>query len=51
LPTVHSQVVPLSQLASVLPAGTVYVTPDERTAQLAARKAGYDNRFAPYPQP
>ncbi|WP_319458174.1 MULTISPECIES: hypothetical protein [unclassified Mycobacterium] len=51
LPTVHSQVVPLSELASVLPAGTVYVTPDERTAQLAARKAGYDNRFAPYPQP
>jgi len=51
LPTVHSQVVPLSQLASVLPAGTSYVTPDEREAQLAARKAGYDNRFAPYPQP
>ena len=50
LPTVQSQVVPLSQLASVLPAGTVYVTPAERAAQLAARKAGFDNRFAPYPQ-
>jgi hypothetical protein len=51
LPTVHSQVVPLSQLASVLPTGTGYVTPDEREAQLAARKAGFDNRFAPYSQP
>jgi hypothetical protein len=46
LPTVQSQVVPLSQLASVLPAGTIYVTPAERAAQLAARKAGFDNRFA-----
>ena len=46
LPTVQSQVVSLSQLASVLPAGTVYVTPAERAAQLAARKAGFDNRFA-----
>ena len=46
LPTVQSQVVPLSQLAGVLPAGTVYVTPAERAAQLAARKAGFDNRFA-----
>ena len=50
LPTVQSQVVPLSQLASVLPANTIYVTPAERAAQLAARKAGFDNRFAPYPQ-
>jgi hypothetical protein len=46
LPTVQSQVVPLSQLASVLPASTIYVTPAERAAQLAARKAGFDNRFA-----
>ena len=46
LPTVQSQVVSLSQLASVLPAGTIYVTPAERAAQLAARKAGFDNRFA-----
>jgi hypothetical protein len=50
LPTVQSQVVPLGQLASVLPANTIYVTPAERAAQLAARKAGFDNRFAPYPQ-
>ncbi|KAA0083194.1 DUF1214 domain-containing protein [Mycolicibacterium sp. P9-64] len=50
LPTVQSQVVPLSQLAGVLPPGTIYVTPAERAAQLAARKAGFDNRFAPYPQ-
>ena len=51
LPTVDSQVVKLDELASVLPAGTVYVTPDEREALLAVRKAGFDNRFAPYPQP
>jgi hypothetical protein len=50
LPTVQSQVVPLSQLASVLPANTIYVTPAERAAQLTARKAGFDNRFAPYAQ-
>ena len=41
-----------TELDTVLPAGTVYyVTPDERDAQLAVRKAGFDNRFAPYPQP
>jgi hypothetical protein len=51
LPTVDSQVVKLDELASVLPAGTLYVTPDEREALLAVRKAGFDNRFAPYPQP
>lgn len=51
LPTVSSQVVPLDQLSTVLPPTTVYVTPDERLAQLADRKAGFDNRFAPYPQP
>jgi hypothetical protein len=50
LPTVQSQVVPLSQLPNVLPANTIYVTPAERAAQLATRKAGFDNRFAPYPQ-
>jgi hypothetical protein len=50
LPTVQSQVVPLSQLAGVLPANTIYVTPAQRAAQLAVRKAGFDNRFAPYPQ-
>jgi hypothetical protein len=43
-------VVPLSSLASALPAGTPVVTPVERQAQLAARKEGFDRRFAPYPQ-
>lgn len=49
-PTVSSQVVSLSNLSSVLPAGTVVVTPIERQAQLTARKQGFDRRFAPYPQ-
>jgi len=51
LPTVSSQVVSLDELAAVLPATTVYVTPVERAEQLALRKAGFDKRFAPYPQP
>jgi hypothetical protein len=50
LPTVRSQVVLRSQLDTVLPAGTLYATPAQRDAQLAARKAGFDKRFAPYPQ-
>jgi hypothetical protein len=50
LPTVTSRVVSLDQLATVLPANTVYVTPAQRQEQIAARKAGFDNRFAPYPQ-
>jgi hypothetical protein len=49
-PTVRSQVVSLSELGSVLPAGTVVVTPAERAAQIAARGAGFNRRFAPYPQ-
>jgi hypothetical protein len=51
LPTVSSQVVSLDELAAVLPATTVYVTPAERAEQLALRKAGFNKRFAPYPQP
>jgi hypothetical protein len=51
VPTVSSQVVPLDQLADVLPAGTVYATPQDRLDQIALRKSGFDNRFAPYPQP
>lgn len=51
LPTVSSRVVALADLASALPASTVYYTEAQRTAQLATRKAGFDNRFAPYPQP
>jgi hypothetical protein len=50
-PTVRSQMVALGQLGDVLPPGTVYYTEAQRGAQLATRKAGYDKRFAPYPQP
>lgn len=50
VPTVTSEVVRLRRLWSVLPTTTEYVTPAERQLQLAARKAGFDMRFAPYPQ-
>ncbi len=50
VPSVQSVVVKLEDLEDELPAGTVFVTPQERAAQLAARKAGYDKRWAPYPQ-
>ena len=51
-PTVSSQVVKISELhdPGVLPPGTVWVTPDERDTQIAARQAGFNNRFAPFPQ-
>lgn len=49
-PTVSSAVVPLSELATVLPAGTVYVTAAERAAQIALRRDGYNRRYAPYVQ-
>jgi hypothetical protein len=49
-PTVSSQVVKLADLAGVLPAGTVYVTPDERATQIAERQLGYNRRYTPYPQ-
>lgn len=49
-PTVSSQVVALSDVSSVLPMGTVYVTPAERAVQIATRQEGFDRRFAPYPQ-
>jgi hypothetical protein len=51
LPTVTSRVVKLNELDEALPVGTVHYTAAQRAAQLAARKAGFDNRFAPYPQP
>jgi hypothetical protein len=51
LPTVSSQVVSLDQLAGVLPTGTVYATPQDRRDQIALRKSGFNNRFAPFPQP
>jgi len=49
-PSVTTDVVSLDQLAATLPPTTVYVTEEQRAAQLAARKAGYDRRFAPYSQ-
>jgi hypothetical protein len=49
-PTVSSQVVPLDQLATVLPGTTVYVTAEERRAQIAQRQLGYNRRYTPYPQ-
>lgn len=51
LPTVSARVVALGDLASILPADTEYVTAAQRAVQIATRKAGFDNRFAPYPQP
>lgn len=50
-PTVTSQVVRISDLADYLPDGTVFVTPEQRATQLTVRKAGFDKRWAPYPQP
>jgi hypothetical protein len=50
-PTVRSEVFTINQLQAELPDTTVYVTDDERQAQLAARKLGYNKRYAPYPQP
>jgi hypothetical protein len=51
LPTVSSRVVSLDKLADVLPPDTVYATPQDRLDQIALRKAGFNKRFAPYPQP
>ncbi|MGU3501221.1 hypothetical protein [Mycobacterium sp. C31M] len=51
LPTVNARLVRLEDLATELPPGTRFVTTAERAAQIAARKAAFDNRFAPYPQP
>jgi hypothetical protein len=44
-------VVSLDDLADVLPQGTVFATPQDRRDQIALRKSGFNNRFAPYPQP
>ena len=49
-PTVSARVIKLSELADELPADTTFLTPEERAAALAARKAGYDKRYAPYVQ-
>ena len=50
VPSVQSVVVKLVDLPASLPAGTVFVTPVERTAQLDARLAGFNKRWAPYVQ-
>jgi hypothetical protein len=47
VPSVSGQVVDLSNLSSVLPAGTVFVTPSQRAVQLAQREAGFERRVAP----
>lgn len=49
-PTVDSQVVTIDELSMVLPATTVYVTPEQRQVQIADRQLGYNKRYAPYPQ-
>ena len=50
VPSVQSAVVKLADLPGYLPAGTVLVTPVQRTAQLDARLAGFNKRWAPYVQ-
>ena len=49
---VSSKVVKISELddPGVLPPETDFVTPPEREAQIAVRQAGFNNRFAPFPQ-
>lgn len=51
LPTVEAKTVKLQDLADELPDGIATVSADGRQVQLDERKAGYDNRWAPYPQP
>ncbi len=50
LPTVTSQVVSLDELGTVLPADAFDFTYQDRAHQIALRQAGFNNRFAPYPQ-
>ncbi|MBV9841202.1 MAG: hypothetical protein JOY99_06670 [Sphingomonadaceae bacterium] len=45
-PTVQSRLIKLSELKAVLPPDTKWVTPRERAAQLAQRKAQYEARLA-----
>jgi hypothetical protein len=49
-PTVSSQVVKLNELDGVLPDGTVFVTAEQRAAQIAKLQLGYNKRYTPYPQ-
>lgn len=44
-PAIESRKVKLADLPSVLPPGVVWVSPQERAAQIARRRAGYDRRF------
>ncbi|KAL4862809.1 hypothetical protein BDV12DRAFT_178364 [Aspergillus spectabilis] len=44
-PAIDTKIVPLSELSSVLPIGTRYVTPNERAVQLEERVAGYARRL------
>jgi hypothetical protein len=47
---VDQRVLTHAELLAYLPADD-FVTPEQRAAQLAERKDGFDNRWAPYPQP
>ncbi|MBX7453848.1 DUF1214 domain-containing protein [Mycolicibacterium sp. 3033] len=48
---VSQQVVPLSEVAALLPNDPMYfATEEQRAEQIALRVAGYAKRFAPYPQ-
>ncbi|MGV0715466.1 Ig-like domain-containing protein [Mycolicibacterium sp. XJ662] len=49
-PTVSAQVVSLDDLDTVVPAETVWVTPEQRQQQLDARKAAFSQRFSPFVQ-
>jgi Protein of unknown function (DUF1214) len=50
LPTVTSELVSLSDLPTVLPADAFNFTYQDREDQIERRQAGFDKRFAPYPQ-
>ncbi len=45
-PAITTQVTMLSELASLLPPGTQFVTPEQRQEQLAIRAKGYTRRFS-----
>ncbi|MBX7434202.1 hypothetical protein JDV09_19130 [Mycobacterium sp. Y57] len=49
-PTVSTAFVKLDQLATAVPDTMVYVTDEERAAQIELRREGFFSRFAPFPQ-
>ena len=51
LPTVKTKLVRLDELSTAVPEDMVYYAAQQRAEQLVVRKAGFDTRFAPYPQP